>query len=686
VRIVFVDNLLLERNGGLYDYVLQPHLGLLSLIAVAEAAGHQGILYDPKLAVAHGGLTLDQSLYREIAHDILRTDPDVVGMTSLGCNFICTLKVAAYIRSKRPELPILLGGPHATVLDRAILERFPQFDLIVRNEAELKLLPLFQALADGRLDNVPGITYRQRREVVVNPGEPVIQDLDSLPLGAYDHYPIEALKLKWLRVEAGRGCPFMCSFCSTAAFFGRRYRLKSAERLRADLDTLNARYGVTHFSLTHDLFTVNRSKVVAFCREVTGRGYTWKCSARMDCVDSQLLEIMYEAGCREIYYGVETGSDRMQRLSQKRLNLSLFRPTLEATERIGMAETVSFITGYPQEEKPDQDQTLDMIGSCFYRERPPHYVQLHLLTPEPGTQLLAEFRQEIDYDGYVTDFNFPTLEDNDSAVMQDNPDIFVNHHYFRSALLRRRHVFVTSLYSVLYRLGSLVLTALLDRYDGRLSRLVDAMEGWANIHAPALPVREDALPAFCEASWGPGDWLTSLVRYKVAGIKLAQRLRPGRRSSTNGPSSPAVRSGTGVGDFYRLSAKAIVLRDLHDCPEILDRLSKSHRAVTAADIPLDLISRRSHYLLLADREANVLRNFELDDRSATLIEAFRGPRETQNIAMPLTGKETAPVLALCGELVRLGVLEPASSASQPPPGDSFKHTRMKLGEWGELRA
>src|ERR1700726_4932628 len=142
MRIVLVDNLLLERNGELFDYVLQPHLGLISLIAVVESAGHQGLLYDPKLEIARGRLCLDESLYREAAYGILRLCPDVVGLTSLGCNFICTLKVASYLRSERPEMPILLGGPHATVLDRGIMEQFPQFDLVGRNEAELRILPV----------------------------------------------------------------------------------------------------------------------------------------------------------------------------------------------------------------------------------------------------------------------------------------------------------------------------------------------------------------------------------------------------------------------------------------------------------------------------------------------------------------------------------------------------------------
>src|SRR5262249_28718355 len=195
-----------------------------------------------------------------------------------------TLKIADYLKRFDPDLPIILGGPHATVLDHVIIKRFRQFDVIVRNEAELKLLPLLDALPSGQLDQVPGITFFRRSHVVVNPGEPIIEDLDALPIGAYHRYPIKELNLNWLRVDAGRGCPFKCTFCSTASFFGRRYRLKSAERLVSELDYLRAEFGVSTFSLTHDLFTVNRKKVAEFCQKVAGKGFIWKCSARMDCV------------------------------------------------------------------------------------------------------------------------------------------------------------------------------------------------------------------------------------------------------------------------------------------------------------------------------------------------------------------------------------------------------------------
>ena len=270
----------------------------------------------------------------------------------------------------------------------------------------------------------------------------LLQDLDELPWPAYDLHPIRELGLTSLRVEAGRGCPFNCTFCSTASFFGRRYRLKSAERLVGELDFLHAAYGIAHFELTHDMFTANKHKVRRFCETVVQRGYTWSCSARMDCVDSELLVTMHEAGCRSIYYGVETGSARMQKISRKHLDLALVEPILDVTSRVGMKAVVSTITGYPEEKEEDQDATLDLLGTCLVRAADLISLQLHLLTPEPGTELHAEYGDRLEYDGHISDFNFPALQADDSRVMSEHPRLFMNHHYYPTVLPRAQHLFV----------------------------------------------------------------------------------------------------------------------------------------------------------------------------------------------------------------------------------------------------
>jgi radical SAM superfamily enzyme YgiQ (UPF0313 family) len=624
VKIVLVQNFLLDGDAAIDPGVLYPHLGLISLVSVVERAGHDATLYDPMLALWKGELRLDASLYREMAAAILRQSPDVVGLTALGCNFIAVVKVASYLKAIAPELPILLGGPHASVLHRAIMERFTQFDVLVRNEAEFALPKVLAALHNRALDLVPGISFRRDGKVCATEGAPIISDLDALPFPAYDRYPIRELGLRMMRVEAGRGCPFECTFCSTATFFGRQYRLKSPGRLCGELDFLRDRYGITDFALQHDLFTVNKTKVRAFCEEVRDRGYTWTCSARADCVDNQLLDQMKLAGCRAIYYGIEAGSRRMQKVIKKHLDLSLVLPILDKTHSLGIEATLSFITGYPQEEQADQDETLDFIGVCMERDRAPLNVQLHLLTPEPGTQLLEDFRKDLDYDGHISDFNFPPVEDDDPAIMKANAEVFMNHHYFRSVTAREKHIFTSRVYYQLYPLGATVLTHLTALYDGKFSALIASMfEFWKQ--SRDLPnVDAEFVCSFLEREWGSQSYLLSLARYMYAGAGLL-------KSNAAGPPTERALHG-GSGHIYVLSPGALVLRDVHNCPAILAELREGgHSSGTRRLIPKRLLSQRSHYLLYLDGD-RVLRTFALDDLSVAFVDYFSHPRTQREMS------------------------------------------------------
>jgi len=643
MKVVFTDNLLFEDAEGINRYVLQPHLGLISLIAMLEQQGHTGVLFDPKIPVAQGLWPLDGELYKRIANAVLAHEPDVVGMTSLGCNFICTVKVASYLKHARPDLPILLGGPHATVLDKAILNRFPQFDAIARNEAERTIVPLIEEVRSRNLWKIPGITFRVNGTIWENVGEPIIQNLDELPIPAYHTYPVGDLKLKSLRVDAGRGCPFQCTFCSTAAFFGRKYRLKSAARLVEELDFLHQQFQVTDFSLSHDLFTVNRHKVREFCDAVEGRGYTWKCSARMDCVDAELLERMAASGCRSIYYGIEAGSRRMQKISKKHIDLDLFDPLLDVTQNLGMSATVSFITGYPEETAEDQAATLDLMASCFapVRRRSPLNVQLHLLTPEPGTELLNNNRDAIAYDGHVSDFNFPSLEDDDGAVTEANPTVFVNHHYFPSVLPRDRHIFVTEIYQTLYALGFPLLDHMMRSLETTFSATVESMYCWYRSEDWRGPSDGAFLEAFLAARFGSEHHLPGLVRYMLRAADL-------RRVASHYPSlrKPAFRPDP----VYRLDALSRVVRDVPDCPKLLDYLL----ARPSARLPARMTRARHHLLLqMQPGDSNTVRNYTLTDAAAAVLDSFDEPRPFSLFALdfPRQTGYPAPPAAFLNELV-----------------------------------
>ena len=385
MRITLVDNFLLTDTEVVEPY---PHLGLMSLAAVGEQSGHAVTIYDPKIALLRNHLTLDQSLYTKSASQILETEPDIIGFTTLGASFLYVVRCAQELKLIAPHIPITIGGPHASILDKEILAAFPEIDFVVRHEAEATFSQILDHALSLDFSSIPSVTWRKDGEIHREKNSRSYEDLDTLPIPSYDKYPINDLSMNNIQIDAGRGCPFECTFCSTATFFGRQYRLKSPQRLVREMDLLNTRYGFTTFILNHDLFTVDKKKVSAFCKAVAPKGYNWGVSARVDCVDKKLLSEMYDAGCRSIYFGIESGSPKIQATTLKKLKLEQFETILDWTLSLGMDAVCSFIVGYPQETPDDQDQTLNLIGSCLRYDTNQISIQLHLLTPEPGTLLL----------------------------------------------------------------------------------------------------------------------------------------------------------------------------------------------------------------------------------------------------------------------------------------------------------
>ena len=652
MRLLLIDNLLFEGDRTAPVFDLQPHLGLMSLAAVAHGCGHEALIYDPKRELVDGRLSWASGLYGAMAEALLSSEPDVVGFTGLGCNFHFVARCAAELKARRPELPVLLGGPHATILHREILEGLPAFDLIVRHEAEALLGPVLQALGGGGFEGLAGVAWRTARgEVVCNPGKPMVEDLDALPVPAYDAYPLAALGLDSIRIEAGRGCPFSCTFCSTASFFGRNYRLKSPERLLSEMDQLHAAYGYADFKLNHDLFTVNRKRVAEFCEAVRGRGYTWACSARVDCVDEALLELMQAAGCRSIYFGIETGSVRLQKTSRKKLDLALVDPTLEVTARLGLKTTTSFITGYPDEEAEDEAATLDMAARLALHGRGLNDSQIHLLTPEPGTQLLAEHGDRLQLDRHVTGFNLPPLDEDDDALLRRLPAVFVNHRYFPTPLARERHVFVAAAWPELSTIGRELLAYALRPYGGRFSRLIDeAYADWRRAAPGASTVTPEHLTGFLGRRFGEGHHLVSLFRYAFAarGARAGCVGLAGRGPSHDGasPMAPLV-----------LSAGARILREVHDAPELLGRIAGAGAYLLDEADAGGLVD-----LLLVHGEGG-LRTFRIDAATADLLDRFAEPHSWWSACVE--GSADGPLAAWADieRLCRLGVLVRAEDAA-----------------------
>ena len=300
MKVLLVDNFWCRRVGPGFRVDISPHLGLMSLAAMLEAAGHEARILDPKLLFRVGGFDGgDEPFRRAWAEACLASGADVVGFTAYGRTLPPVLRVAELLRERRPDLPILLGGPHATIMAPHLVAAFESLTVVVRYEAEPIVVPLVEALGSGAsLAHIPNLVYRENGRVVETRREPIMVDLDELPELALHLYPDSELRRTEMSLEAGRGCPFACTFCSTANFFQRRYRLKSNERLLDEMERARARYGVNVFNLNHDLFGLKKKSLREFCALAEGRGFLWKCSMRSDTLDPGLLGELRSAGCR----------------------------------------------------------------------------------------------------------------------------------------------------------------------------------------------------------------------------------------------------------------------------------------------------------------------------------------------------------------------------------------------------
>ncbi|MBF0212173.1 MAG: B12-binding domain-containing radical SAM protein [Magnetococcales bacterium] len=364
----------------------------------------------------------------------------VVGFSTLCSTFHRSLRLASQIKALNPQVLLVMGGPQASAVAVSLLQRHACVDLIFRGEAEAG----WAAFLEGKpWSEIPGLVYRHQNAVQETPPAPLLMDLDQLPFPAFDLYPATGLSIP---LETGRGCPFACTYCSTNRYFSRRFRAKSPARILAEMDQLNRLYGVRAFDLIEDSFTTNRRKILEFCDAIAlhSPAYSWNISARPDQVDDELLGRLRQSGCRGIFFGIETGSQRLQKVVKKNLRVAPAMENIAQARHSGLMVTASFIIGFPDETETDLRETLRVFGILNgYREM---VLQLHLLSPLAGSALVAA-QTELVYDGMPTDFNeldeSGTLTLLDRERFRQEPELFPHMHYFPNAHLpRSRYLFL----------------------------------------------------------------------------------------------------------------------------------------------------------------------------------------------------------------------------------------------------
>ncbi len=596
-------------------------IGVLALAAVLRQAGVAPRVIDlnrwHRLYLDSGGLSGNGCDFCSYAARKLDSfGCDVFGFSTICSTYPLTLRLAAEVKRAHPKAAIVLGGPQASAVDVPTLEAFDCIDLIVRGEAEDSLPRVLESLDSRALDLIAGVTFRRGASIVRTPNAPPILDLDALPLPAFDLYP-EMKEHGYVPLEVGRGCPFGCTFCSTNSFFGRKFRLKSPGKVIEQMRRLKREYNAREFDLIHDMFTVDRRKIVAFCEALleTGEQFFWYCSARTDCVDDDLIALMASAGCRGIFFGIETGSPRLQKAIGKCLDLEEARWRIRCADRHGVRVAVSLITAFPEETPADLKDTVDFLTDSLRHDH--SEPQLTLLAPLAGTPIHAQYRERLEFDGIFSDISYQGWgrDPADRELIAKFASAFVN-FYAVPTPLDRRHVNELRAF-VLYGINRFRwLLLALHQECGGLLRVFDQWRTWrARAFADEAPegyyrtpeFRDDFLRFAREHYLDGGREPKPAVSAVLAFLEAWRRGREGSNRAAAGSTPPPA-----GGANPRIAEDVQVVELDFDFTAVLQYLRENRQVTALAAQPVALAMRRgargrTEFLQISPLSAELLR-------------------------------------------------------------------------------
>ncbi|MDD1720630.1 MAG: B12-binding domain-containing radical SAM protein [Euryarchaeota archaeon] len=371
-----------------------PPLGICYVAASLQRAGHDVDILDCTFMTQNAALD-----------HAVRTEAEVVGIYSMITMQEESVTFARHLRSRTRLL--VAGGPLPSCDPQAFLD---DFDVVVMGEGERTMVELVRAYAAGdTFTDIAGIAYRNNaseegnaqslpRHVRVASPRPLVTNLDELPFPArqllpndqYVQYGRKTFGYSKTTVITTRGCPFRCEFCSNAVF-GVSYRERSAANVVDEVEqALSLGYDYIHFA--DDVFTFNRERLLDICAEIKRRGLSvaWECLGRVDSMSRELASAMKNAGCRRVFFGIESGNDTILKLMNKRITVSQARAAITFAQEAGLNVGAFFIVCYPGETNETVLDTLRFASSL-----PLDYLSFTMPYPLPNTALHERVKDRI---------------------------------------------------------------------------------------------------------------------------------------------------------------------------------------------------------------------------------------------------------------------------------------------------
>ncbi|HUS14998.1 MAG TPA: radical SAM protein [Chloroflexia bacterium] len=302
------------------------------------------------------------------------------------------------IKARFPHVTVVWGGYFPTSHTNVVMDD-PAIDYVVRNQGELTILELLEALEAGApVDRIKGLTWRRDGKVMTNPERP-LADINSFPLLPYEKIDVPTylcrtiLGDKTIGYHSSQGCPFSCSFCAVTKVYSARWLPEKAERTVSTIRWLQQRYGVNGIEFHDSNFFTAEKRVAAFGEGLKGAGIGWWGEGTIDTMmryEDRTWDLMRDSGCRMVFLGAESGSAT----TLKAMNKGALTPetTLEMAKKCkawGIIPEFSFVLGNPPDPESDIRENIEFIRKIKVLN-PASEIILYLYTPTPGGSMYEQ--------------------------------------------------------------------------------------------------------------------------------------------------------------------------------------------------------------------------------------------------------------------------------------------------------
>ena len=374
-----------------WDVNRMPPLGLMSLASYAKQKGHNIKIIDCReIIVKHR-----TNNYIPIILDIAeKFSPDVVGISVLTASFEESKKISFEFKKRLPSIPIVAGGPHPSVEPALTFQQIPYIDLIFLGEAEDAFLDFLEGKNSAE---IPGLICRNNidnfKKRIVN------LDIDRYPFPDYDivnHKYYAGFSadttISWgfrsLALLTSRSCSYSCNFCATS--WSKPFRYHSLDYV-VEMTKNILKYKIDVISFFDDTIMNFKDRLHKICSEFIRlklfwphTSFRWFANARADQIDPKSLSLMKRAGCFGIGIGIESGSDRILNLINKRTTVGINKRACNYVKEAGLFLHTSFIIGFPGETESEMRETLDFMKKC-------DAIGVGIFRPLPGSPFYRRF-------------------------------------------------------------------------------------------------------------------------------------------------------------------------------------------------------------------------------------------------------------------------------------------------------